>query len=330
MNTSIRVLIIDDYEPWRRFALDLFQQRQELQVIGEGSDGVQAVEMAQRLQPDLILLDIGLPRISGIEAARQIRGLCPRSKILFMSENRSAEVAQEALSTGGGGYVVKSGAASELLPAIKAVLEGKQFISPSLTVYVSAPPLNDQAAAVAHRHEVAFYPNDVSVLDGYARFIEYALSAGNAVIVVVTELHRASLIRKLQANGVNVAAAIEQGRYVPLDAAHAMVTLTVNDTPDPILCAKVIGDVVRLAAQGVRGEHARVMVCGEIAPTMLSKGNAEGAIRLEHLWDEITRDYGVHTHCGYIWSASPERETNPVFERICAEHSAVHGRELVR
>src|SRR5215469_10767836 len=204
MKTSIRVLLIDDYEPWRCFASNLFQQRQELQVISEGSDGIQAVEMAQRLQPDLILLDIGLPQISGIEAARQIRKMCPSSKILFMSENRSADIAEEALRTGGGGYVVKSGATSELLPAINAVLEGKQFISPSLTVYVSAPPVNDRAAAVAHRHEVAFYPDDVAVLDGYARFIEYALSAGNAVIVVVTESHRASLIPKLQANGVNV------------------------------------------------------------------------------------------------------------------------------
>src|SRR5215467_5654326 len=183
MNTSIRVLLVDDYERWRRFASNTFQQRQELQVIGEASDGIQAIKIAQQLQPDLILLDIGLPRINGLEAARQIRGLCPGSKILFVSENRSVDLAQEALSTGAAGYVVKSDAGSELWPAITAVLEGKQFISRSLRGYVRAP-LTDQSALAAHHHEVAFYPDDLSVVEGYARFIENALSAGNAVIVV--------------------------------------------------------------------------------------------------------------------------------------------------
>ena len=325
MNTSIRVLLIDDQEPWRRFASNIFQQRRELQVVSEGCDGIQAVNLAQQLQPDLILLDIGLPQINGIEAARQILALCPSSKILFMSENRSADIAAEALNIGAGGYLVKSDAASELLPAIKAVLEGKQFISSSLTGCLSAP-LNDQAAAVTHCHEVAFYPDDVSVVDGYARFIEYGLSAGNAVIVVVTESRRARLIPKLQAYGVNVAAAIEQGSYIPLDAADAMATLTVNDMPDTVRCLRMIGDIVTRAAKGVNREDARVTVCGEIAPTMLSHGNVEGAIQLEHLWDEITREYGVHTHCGYIWSTSIKKESNAILERICAEHSAVCGR----
>ena len=82
------------------------------------------------------------------------------------------------------------------------------------------------------------------------------------------------------------------------------------------------------AAKGVRGANGRVVVCGEIAPTLLSKGNGEGAIKLERLWDEITRGYGVHTLCGYLSNAFPHHEADPVFQRICAEHSAVHGQEL--
>ena len=79
------------------------------------------------------------------------------------------------------------------------------------------------------------------------------------------------------------------------------------------------------AAKGVKAEHGRVVVCGEIAPTLLSKGNAEGAIKLEHLWDEITKGYGVHTLCGYLSSAFPNKESSPILEGICAEHSAVLG-----
>lgn len=126
------VLIVDDYEPWRRFLRLTLALWQQLQVIAEVSDGPEAIQKAEELQPDLILLDIGLPTLNGIEAARRIQEVCPNSKILFVSENRSQDVAREALSTGAGGYVLKSNAAGELLQAIRTVLEGKRFISGSL------------------------------------------------------------------------------------------------------------------------------------------------------------------------------------------------------
>jgi DNA-binding NarL/FixJ family response regulator len=126
------VFVVDDYEPWRRYFATTPRKQLGLQVIGEASDGLEAVQRAQELQPDLILLDIGLPTLNGIEAARRIREVSSASKILFVSENRSAGIAEEALSTGAGGYVLKSDAAGELLPATKAVLEGKRLISASL------------------------------------------------------------------------------------------------------------------------------------------------------------------------------------------------------
>ena len=328
--STTRILVVDDYEPWRRFVSTTLQKQPELQIIGEAVDGLEAVQKAEELQPDLIVLDIGLPTLNGIEVARQMRQVSPTSKILFVSENRSADIIKEALSTGAGGYVVKSDAAGELLPAVDTVLKGKRFLSASLTGHDSSAPMNDHGAAITHSHEVAFYADDSSVVDGYARFIESSLKGGNAVIVVVTESHRASLIPRLEADGVNVAAAIEQGRYIPLDAADTLSRLTVNDIPDPARCTKVVGDLIMGAAKGERGANGRVVVCGEIAPTLLSKGNGEGAIKLERLWDEITRGYGVHTLCGYLSSAFPHHEADPVFQRICAEHSAVHGQELGR
>jgi DNA-binding NarL/FixJ family response regulator len=129
---SIRVLVVEDFEPWRRFISSTLQKQPELEISGQISDGLEAVRQAQELQPDLILLDIGLPTINGIEAARRIREVSPASKILFVSETRSPEIAEEALNTGAGGYVLKSDAASDLLPAIKAVLQGKRFVSASL------------------------------------------------------------------------------------------------------------------------------------------------------------------------------------------------------
>jgi DNA-binding NarL/FixJ family response regulator len=106
----------------KKCSLDtLFQQPAKLQIIGEVSDGLAAVDEAAKLKPDLILLDIGLPMLDGIAAARKIRKIAPKSRILFLSQEFSAEVGREALKFGAG-FVVKSDAFRELLPAINAVI----------------------------------------------------------------------------------------------------------------------------------------------------------------------------------------------------------------
>ena len=128
----VRVLVVDDYEPFRRFVCSTLGKRTDLQVVCEISDGLEAVQKAEELQPDLIVLDIGLPGLNGIEAARRIRKLSPKSKILFASQESSADIVQQALSSGGLGYVVKAHAGSELLTAVEAVLRNEQFVSSAL------------------------------------------------------------------------------------------------------------------------------------------------------------------------------------------------------
>jgi DNA-binding NarL/FixJ family response regulator len=130
--TLIRILVVEDHKAWLRFISNALQTQTELELSAQVSDGLEAVQLAKELQPDLILLDIGLPTLNGIEVARRIREVSPASKILFVSEARSPEIAEEALNTGGAGYLVKSDAGRELLPAIKAVLQGKRFVSASL------------------------------------------------------------------------------------------------------------------------------------------------------------------------------------------------------
>ena len=129
----VRVFVVEDYEPLRRFVCAMLGQRQDLQVIGEASDGLEAIRRAEELQPDLMVVDIGLPTLNGIEVARRIRKLCPDCKILFMSQESSADIAQAAFSSGAMGYVVKANADSELLAAVEAVCQGRQFVSGGLS-----------------------------------------------------------------------------------------------------------------------------------------------------------------------------------------------------
>ena len=235
---SVRVLVVDDYEPWRRFFSTTLLKRPDLRVISEASDGLEAVQQAQQLQPDLILLDIGLPSLNGIEAARRIREVSPASKILFVSENRSRDVAEEALRTGAGGYVVKSDAGSELLPAVNAVLESKRFVSASLTMRDSINPDDEHIAEQArrervvtpsqpqsgenHRHKLRLYADDVVFVDDFASSIEAALESGNAVVVIATESHRSNLLQHLRADGVDVDALVERKLYIPLDVSDSL------------------------------------------------------------------------------------------------------------
>jgi DNA-binding NarL/FixJ family response regulator len=128
----IRILIVDDHDGWRHRVRSLLQALPELRDICEASDGLEAVQRAEEMKPELIVLDIGLPELNGIEAARQIRQLSPNSKIIFLSQNNPLDFAHGALSTGALAYVYKAQAGSELLPAAEAVLQGREFVSREL------------------------------------------------------------------------------------------------------------------------------------------------------------------------------------------------------
>jgi DNA-binding NarL/FixJ family response regulator len=315
---SIRVLVVDDHECWRKFVSTTLQKRPESAVVGEATNGLLAIELAQRLQPDLIVLDVGLPRLNGIEAARKIRDQSPHSKILFMSENRSQDIAQEALSTGAGGYVVKSDAASELLPAVKAVFEGNRYISASLAGLHSDYTHNGRKAVTPFpaakkiRHEVEFYADEF--VNGFARFIEMALKEGNTVIVVATEPHHTSLHHRLVADGFELAAEVKKRRYVPLEVTSTLSSFMVNDSPDPVLFTKLATDLLTEAARGANGQ-SRVVVCGEGVNTLLATGNLEATIRLERMWNEIAQPYEVDILCGYFRSAFAEEDISAL-ERV--------------
>jgi DNA-binding NarL/FixJ family response regulator len=125
--TRFRALVVDDVAEFRHLFSSALKNTQ-CEVVGEATDGLEAVHQAEQLQPDLILLDIGLPNMNGMDAARRIRKLSPNCKILFVSQISSPEIAEGAMRLGAHGYLLKSDTA-DLPSAVKAVLQGGQFVS---------------------------------------------------------------------------------------------------------------------------------------------------------------------------------------------------------
>lgn len=150
---EVRVLLADDYEPWRRCVSSLFLKHPEWRIIGEVSDGLAAVQKTQELKPDLVLLDLSLPTLNGVEAAIRIRQIAPATKILFITAYRDTDAMQTVWHDGAEGYVLKWEITRDLIPAVEMVLWGGKFVSAQLTDPLAAGsklPLDTQSSSPTH------------------------------------------------------------------------------------------------------------------------------------------------------------------------------------
>jgi len=199
--TALRILIVDDHAVVRRGIRSLLESEQGFTVSGEATTGREAVEMARRLQPDVIVMDLTLPELNGLDAARQILKDAPRIEILVLTMHHSEALARDVLQAGARGYVLKSDADQSLIAAIKSLRDHKPFLSPNVTEFVLDDYLrrndgNDGA------------PPDVTARE---REIIQLLAEGNSnkeaaatlgVSVKTIEAHRANIMRKLRLRSV--------------------------------------------------------------------------------------------------------------------------------
>lgn len=337
---SIRILIVDDFEGYRRFVCSTLQQNLECELL-EASDGLAALERARQEKPDLIVLDIGLPGLNGIELGRRIRKISPNSRILYVSQEASVEVVQEALQLGALGYIVKADAVDELLIAVDAVLHGRKFIGRRFTAlgigdalraqhnrdhgHRHRLPYPQEHRATDRCHEVTLYPDELSLVGDVASFVEKALRAENAVILVTRESRRRLLLNELERRNWDVGAATRGGGYTPLDVGLTLSKFMVNDWPDGARLAKVVGETIATVSKAAQSKNSRIAVYGECAPTLLAEGKEEAAIEVERLWDEMARSFGLEVLCGYVLGDCHITENSHIFRQICAVHSAAYS-----
>jgi len=320
---AIRILIADDYMGWRNQVRSLLRARPDWKVICDVSNGSEAVEKAEELKPDLILLEIGLQHLNGIEAAWRIRHLSPHCKIVFLSADNSLDVVRVALSTGAQGYVYKPRAQYDLLSAIDAVLQGKRFVSGMIKGYKFADTPRTKAP-----HEALFYSDDEVFLSSLTRFIAGALEAGDVAVSITTEPHRHSILQRLRARRLDMDTAIREGRYISLDAAKMISAITINDELDSSRFFETASDMIRTAAKAGKNDHPRVAVCGECGYLLCASGRSSAAIQLEQLWEQLGTTYEIYSLCGYVLNDFNHDEDHLVFHTICAVHSAVYSQGI--
>jgi DNA-binding NarL/FixJ family response regulator len=132
LTSRLRVLVVEDHEPFRRVICELLQQRADLLIVGEAADGLDAICQAEALRPDVVMLDIGLPMLSGIEVAGRIRAKVPDAKLMFVTNESSLEVVEQAFRSGAHGYVYKPRVQRDVLPVLEAIIRGGRFVSGGL------------------------------------------------------------------------------------------------------------------------------------------------------------------------------------------------------
>ena len=197
-----RVVLAEDHEMMRAGLRSLLAKERELEVVGEASDGRQAVELVTQHAPDLAILDIGMPNLNGIEATRQIRATVPKTKVIALSMHASAQYVSRMLEAGASGYLLKDSAYEELLQAIKAVSSGNVYLGKGIAGVV----VDDYVRRIGATPEV-----EAAKLTAREREIAQMIAEGRStkeiagqlhVSVKTVETHRQHIMEKLKIDSV--------------------------------------------------------------------------------------------------------------------------------
>ena len=286
----------------------------EFEVVAAVTDGHQALDAATRLDPDVVVLDISMPgRLNGFQTATELKRSGTRAKIVFLTMHQDDDFVAKAISAGATGYVLKTFAWSDLIPALRHALGGRKYL-PSVTPLVMT---NVDA------HAVQYHGDDTSWLNGVANVLSRALHRGDPVATVFVEANRDALALRMTQRGWNLADLEAQGRYLVFDAEETAIQIMRGDRVHVDAIAEFVDALERARAASAAGPRSHLTLVGEIAAVLCRRGNPEGALELEQIWDELTRSLPILTICAYPASCVDPHHTPGLLSRISALHAVI-------
>ncbi len=201
---TIQILLVDDHELIREGLRALLESHRDVELVGEASTGIDAVKMAGDLKPDIVLLDVGLPDINGVEATRRILRVAPETSVLGLSIHDDKRFVLGMLQAGAAGYLTKDCALDELERAFRAVAAGRRYLSPAIAADVLEDQLADDGAAAAARNRRAqISPRERDVLRLIAEGMTTKAIASQLHLSPRTvETHRRNIMEKLDLRGI--------------------------------------------------------------------------------------------------------------------------------
>jgi CheY-like chemotaxis protein len=282
-------------------------------VVGVATDGRQALEIARRLDPDAIVLDINMPGFSGFETMRALESTGSRAVVVFLSLMSDDDHISEAFRLGGRAYVVKSRMLSNLPVALDQVLLGRRFM-PSLPSLLHVTE--------AGGHAMHLYDSEDSFVDAVAPLLDLALHRGDATCLIATESIRDGVSAHLQACGWDVGPSATLKRYRAVDTHAALDGLMRDGLPDATRLAAIVEDLDEYRRTVCTDPSSRITIAGNLAVPLIAAGNASGALAIERLWATLTENRPFFTLCAYSTSCFGDHASD-AWSMITSEHSSV-------
>ncbi len=292
--SQANILVAEDFPAFRDFLQRELRQRPDLRVVAVG-DGLAAVEQAERLHPEIVLLDIGLPKLDGLAAAQRIRAISPESNIVFVSQESAPDVIDKAIGLGSRGFIQKT-RALHVLPVVDAILDGRH---------------------ATHRcHQAQFCDDDAAWLESGERYLSSALNSNDAAIAVATPPRLQPLVERMRKGGIDVDRLVQKGTFVQLDANELAAALRSDGVAR---CKPALAQIVESAAAATLRPQPRVAIFSELAPILWTAGDTELAIELEQFAVELVA-MSAEIVCAYPMLLTEDARG---FTSVCAHHGAI-------